>query len=108
MCTVKTPKIAQGDQSTKVPEPTVIRNPYLDGGDPAAKALRKGRNSLRIDRAAPSGIPGSGAANAATPSNPTPATPRAPAFGGLPVIPSVRGGGGGNRGRLDNLYINLA
>ena len=49
MCIVKTPKIETGTEKPK--EPTIIRNPYLDGVDPTTKAARAGRSSLRIDRA---------------------------------------------------------
>lgn len=48
MCIAKTPKV--NPATSKAPDPTVIRNPYLDGLDPQAKALRQGRSSLRIER----------------------------------------------------------
>lgn len=92
MCIVKTPKVVAG--SEKPPEPTIIRNSYLDGLDPVSKALRKGRSSLRIERA------GRGAATAPpatafpTPSNAPALPPMQPA---LPRITPVRGGGGGGR-----------
>lgn len=47
MCVVKSPKITPQEQQT--PKPVVIRNPYLDGTDPAMKAARAGRSALRID-----------------------------------------------------------
>lgn len=83
MCVVKTPKIKKSDE--KPPEPTIIRNPYLDGLDPATKALRRGRSSLRIER-------GGGGSSTTPPSsappisNPAPITP--------PGFPPVMGGGG--------------
>lgn len=84
MCIVKTPKIKPGD--TKPPEPTVIRNPYLDGPDPSTKALRKGRSGLRIERA---GV-GSPASPAVAPRSPVGAT--APVTSGLPTLPVLGGG----------------
>lgn len=84
MCIVKTPKIKPGD--TKPPEPTVIRNPYLDGPDPSTKALRKGRSGLRIERA---GV-GSPASPAVAPRSPTGAA--APVMSGLPQLPVLGGG----------------
>ncbi|MBF7012534.1 hypothetical protein QUC32_23075 [Novosphingobium resinovorum] len=33
---------------TEAPKPVVIRNEYLDGGDPTMKAARSGRSSLKI------------------------------------------------------------
>lgn len=52
MCIVpKAPKIPS--TAAKVKDPAIIRNPILDGMDPITKALRKGRSSLRIERAAP-------------------------------------------------------
>ena len=88
MCLVKTPKVknpSSADQKQK--EPTVIRNPYLDGVGPAAKAKRLGRSSLRISRTAPSPTRPSAPPIAAAPS-PGPSSPTLP--GRLPV----RGGGG--------------
>lgn len=79
MCIVKTPKI---DPATnKVPEPTVIRNPYLDGLDPQAKALRQGRSSLRVERT------GSGAIKRSAPD----AAVLPPTF---PTTPAIFGGQG--------------
>ena len=48
MCAVKTPKITAEEKAQ--PKPVVIRNPYLDGVDPAMKAARAGRSALRINR----------------------------------------------------------
>lgn len=45
MCAPKTPKV----NKTEAPKPIVIRNEYLDGGDPTMKAARSGRSSLKID-----------------------------------------------------------
>lgn len=50
MCIVKTPSVVP---TTPGKEPAIIRNPYLDGLDPAAKSLRVGRSALRIERRAP-------------------------------------------------------
>lgn len=68
MCVVKSPKVKE----TKEKEPTIIRNPYLDGIDPSTKALRQGRSSLRIERA------GSGATPVAPPATADPITPSVP------------------------------
>lgn len=91
MCIVKTPKIKPGTDKPK--EPTVIRNAYLDGVGPAAKAQRKGRSSLRISRSQPSAPP----AHIAPRPGPAPiAQPGpSPVYGG-----GVSGGGlsGGGRG----------
>ena len=57
MCIVKTPKISPTDAQAKVPEPTIIRNPYLDGVDPNTRSLRMGRSSLRIERGGGRGAP---------------------------------------------------
>ena len=97
MCIVKTPKVSATDQQPK--DPIVIRNPYLDGVGPQAKALRMGRSSLRIERA-----------GARTPSSVPPASILPPTQGpnpimGLPVTP-VRGGGGGAR-PYEALRINV-
>jgi hypothetical protein len=72
MCIVKTPKLPA---ATPEKDPAIIRNPYLDGLDPANKALRTGRSALRIERRAP-GDPApvaSGPGVAAAPPPPTPA-----------------------------------
>lgn len=37
-------------EPTKPKEPTIIRNLYLDGVNPATKAQRSGRSGLRIER----------------------------------------------------------
>jgi hypothetical protein len=90
MCIVKTPKVSTTDATAKTPEPTVIRNPYLDGVDPNTKALRMGRSSLRIERT------GSGAASAAPPVSVLPPSSSAASLGSIqPVIQKitpVRGG----------------
>jgi hypothetical protein len=88
MCLVKTPKV--DPNASKPKDPTVIRNPYLDGVGPQAKAMRAGRASLRITRG--SGVTPSAPPTATpTPSPPPLAIPSAPAVpGGSPV----RGGGG--------------
>jgi hypothetical protein len=49
MCIVKAPKTVANVEKN----PAIIRNPYLDGLDPASKALRTGRSALRIERRAP-------------------------------------------------------
>ena len=49
MCLVKTPKLST-DPNAPPKEPTIIRNPYLDGVGPTARANRRGRSSLRIAR----------------------------------------------------------
>ena len=93
MCVVKTPKIPKNDASAKPPEPTIIRNPFLDGLDPATKALRRGRSSLRIERG--SGLNGSG-----------PTAP--PIMGSAPNTPPTRMptyGSGGWRGGFNGLYV---
>ena len=99
MCVVKSPTIETS--STEVPEPTVIRNPFLDGIDPQTKALRRGRSSLRIERGGgvtPS--PSAPSVGVLPPSiNPTPIlnTPS-----GIPQI--TRGGGSGNGLYLTRSY----
>ncbi len=100
MCIVKTPKIKPG--TDKAPEPTIIRNPYLDGMDPVSKALRKGRSSLRIERA------GSGAtqvAPPAAPARPPVSMPIASNPGGSFTSP-VLGGGAGRITRGTNVDYN--
>lgn len=95
MCLVKTPKV---DPNTNKPrDPTVIRNPYLDGVGPVANANRTGRASLRITR-------GSGITPSAPPiAAPMPSQPRAPSVPALPGTPPVSGGGGYiNRGTMTN------
>lgn len=92
MCLVKTPKVkTPSSTDPKQTEPTVIRNPYLDGVGPAAKAKRLGRSSLRISRtAARSGsIKPSPNAPPIAALRPSP-TNRA----SLPGSTPVRGGGG--------------
>lgn len=87
MCIVKTPRI---DPATnKVPEPTVIRNPYLDGLDPQAKALRQGRSSLRVERAGSGAIKRTAPAAAIAP----PTFPTTPAIFGGQGNPTVQVGG---------------
>lgn len=56
MCTAKAPKV----QQQKPKEPTVIRNPYLDGVDPSTKAKRSGRSGLKIKRSGTGGVTNSG------------------------------------------------
>lgn len=93
MCVGK-PKMPKASDA-KAPDPAIIRNPYLDGVDPATRALRKGRSTLRIER-------GSGRApTAPTPSSPAPAPNPAPAPGGSPGYSPVLGGGGGGRATID-------
>jgi len=98
MCIVKTPKVSTTDATAKTPDPAIIRNPYLDGVDPVTKALRKGRSSLRIERA------GSGAASVAPPATaPTPYTFGAALPPVQPVIQKITpvgGGGVGSGGRI--------
>lgn len=89
MCIVKTPKVTTTE--TKVKEPTVIRNPYLDGPSPTNKALRAGRNGLRIERS-------SGQRSPSTTPVAAPLNPSAPA-----VTPTVPVGGG--EGVWANAYI---
>lgn len=87
MCIVKTPKVDPANN--KAPEPTVIRNPYLDGADPSTKALRKGRSNLRIER-------GEGRVSSpVAPLNPSAAP--APVMSGLPTSPVMGGGFGAGR-----------
>lgn len=83
MCVVKTPKVAAGSEKPK--EPTIIRSPYLDGVDPTKKAMRKGRSSLRIDRA--------GSRASAPALTPTPATAPPAHVAPAPVSSPVLGGG---------------
>lgn len=101
MCIVKTPKVTPTDPQAKTPEPIVIRNPYLDGVDPVTKALRKGRSSLRIERAGAGASPSPPAT--ALPPTATPNQPQLPAV--QPALPRItrggqRGGGDGRGGRL--------
>ena len=96
MCIVKTPKVAASSEKPK--EPTIIRSPYLDGVDPATKAMRKGRSSLRIERAdgrAPAPV---------APTAPVTAPPAhvAPV---APLTPPVRGGGWVG-GRIERIPVN--
>lgn len=94
MCLVKTPKL---DPATnKVLEPTVIRNPYLDGLDPQAKALRKGRSSLRIERRGAGGLIPSASPVAVLPPN----SPDTPGIFGVPGNSTVQVGGVGGGGRI--------
>lgn len=90
MCMVKTPKLNTTTEKPK--EPTVIRNPYLDGPSPMNKALRDGRNAFRIERGTKR-------------PQPTPSTTPVPA--GPPVVsPSVPfGGGAGRSGGGGRMYI---
>jgi hypothetical protein len=67
MCLVKTPKV----ETPKEKEPTIIRNPYLDGADPVMRAQRSGRSGLKIER----GVAGSPLATAP---EPTPGSTLAP------------------------------
>lgn len=93
MCLVKTPKVKNPSSAgQKQKEPTVIRNPYLDGVGPAAKAKRLGRSSLRISRSAASSTQPSAPPIAAL--RPGPTTPP------LPGPTPVRGGGGIRLNRL--------
>lgn len=97
MCIVKTPKVQATDPQAKTPEPTIIRNPYLDGVDPASKSLRMGSSSLRIERT------GRGAASAAPPVSVAPPSSLSPLLNIQPVLPKitpVRGGGGSSPGRI--------
>jgi len=93
VCVVKTPKVAAGSEKPK--EPTIIRNPFLDGLNPETKALRKGRSTLRIERAGGRGVQ----SPPATAPIPTPsASPTTPALPQLPpVLPFIgRIGQGGS------------
>lgn len=95
MCIVKTPKVVSGTE--KAPDPTVIRNPYLDGLDPQAKALRQGRSSLRVERT------GSGAIKRPTPAAAVlpPNFPTTPAIFGGQGTPTVQVGGSMGGGYID-------
>lgn len=97
MCVVKTPKVQASSEKPK--EPTIIRSPYLDGVDPATKAMRKGRSSLRIDRT------GSRASAPAT----TPAPVTAPPAMIAPVSPGTSPvlGGGWSGARIERRINNL-
>ena len=97
MCIVKTPKVQATDAQNKTPEPTVIRNPYLDGVDPTTKSLRMGRSGLRIERAG-SGATAAPPVSVAPPfSTPTMLASIQPV---LPKITPVRGGGGSTGARI--------
>lgn len=89
MCLVKTPKV--DPNASRPREPTVIRNPYLDGVGPVANANRTGRASLRIMR-------GSGIVPAAPPTaTPMPSPPPIAMLPRVPALPGslpVSGGGG--------------
>ena len=89
MCLVKTPKLTT-DPNAKPKEPTIIRNPYLDGIGPLANAARSGRSSLRITRG--SGITPSAPPTATLPPSLNPVAAARPAM--TPGVPPVRGGGG--------------
>lgn len=89
MCIVKTPKLTTPSTTdTSQTEPTVIRNPYLDGIGPAAKAQRLGRSSLRISRSAP------GASSVRPSAPPIAALRPGQSHGTLPGPTPVSGGGG--------------
>lgn len=98
MCVVKTPKIRPSD--TKPPEPTIIRNPYLDGVDPATRASRQGRSSLRIDRSRASSVRPSAPPIMTAPTPTSPPAPRSPG----PVLPGITPPMGGGR-PISDLYI---
>jgi len=89
MCVVKSPKVDPA--STKPKDPTIIRNQYFDGTGPQIKSLRKGRSSLRIERAG-SGAPVGAPPATALPS-PLPIMPMVP----VPVPGTGGVGGGGFR-----------
>ena len=99
MCIVKTPKVSTADAAAAEKDPIVVRNPYLDGVGPAARAQRSGRSSLRIVRGttkiAPSAPPiatrGPSPSLATTPTGPTP----------------VRGGVVSSGGRISNKGARL-
>lgn len=98
MCVVKTPKIKPTD--SKPPEPTVIRNPYLDGVDPITRASRQGRSSLRIDRSRAGSVRPSAPPMAVAPV-PTPSPVlRSPG----PALPGITPPMGGGRS-VSDLYI---
>jgi hypothetical protein len=65
MCVAKSPKIEP--QSAAPPKPIIIRNPYLDGGDPSMRSTREGRNSLKIPRGLVAAVKRSPAASPAAP-----------------------------------------
>lgn len=92
MCLVKTPKLKTDPNADKPKDPTIIRNPYLDGVGPSAKANRQGRSSLRISRTSASA---SGGIQPTAPplavSRPGPLPPLSLA---RPGSSSVQGGGG--------------
>lgn len=94
MCLVKTPKLQSDPNATRDRDPTIIRNPYLDGVGPTANANRTGRSSLRIMRGSGSIRPSAPPIASTQPGLPRVSTPPA-----LPGVPPVRGGGGGG-GRI--------
>lgn len=91
MCLVKTPKV---DPNTSRPrDPTVIRNPYLDGVGPTANAARSGRASLRITRGSGGIRPSAPPIAASMPGLPPVAAPPPMSVNPPGSLP-VRGGGG--------------
>jgi hypothetical protein len=100
MCIVKTPKVKAADPQAKTPDPAIIRNPYLDGVDPASTALRIGSSSLRIERT------GRGTAPAVPPVSVAPPSSLSPLLNIQPVLPKitpVRGGGGTTNGKINRV-----
>lgn len=99
MCIVKTPKVKATDAANKTPDPAIIRNPYLDGTDPATKSMRLGSSSLRIDRAGSGATPVAPPVSAKSPLSSSPLLNIQPV---LPKITPVRGGGDNWRRILRN------
>ncbi|WP_109798688.1 hypothetical protein [Novosphingobium meiothermophilum] len=89
MCSVKTPKV-QADPNANKPLP-IIRNPFLDGFDPAGQ-LRIGKQNLRIDLG--SGTPASSAPGYTSPPPTAAAAPMRTPFipAGLQGFDAVRAG----------------
>lgn len=86
MCTVSTPKPVKASDAPKKPT-QVLRNPYLDGIDPATRAKQLGVGSFRIDRV--SNSTARGASGSARIARSTPTTGASPAVMSLALNRSV-------------------
>lgn len=97
MCIVKTPKLRTDPNANQPKDPTVIRNPYLDGVGRLANANRMGRASLRITRGSSSIRPSAPPIAAPRPSAPPTVAPP-------PGLPPVLGRGGAIPRGTANVY----
>lgn len=100
MCIVKTPKVDTSSTAANK-DPTVIRNPFLDGVDPATKSLRMGRSALRIERAGVAGVQPPPVVAPVAPVAPEPA----PGSAALANPFQALGGFGGGAGRIGRTNV---